>query len=164
MDKRVVIGFSATAIIALPLGIFLTMHLQLFGSFLAFFVSGLVGGYISKIEEKKAFLVGFTGTLLACLLGIAVLLAVANSPAEPLEPLLYVASYILWLNVGSPVNLVLVVVVLGGIGGITGGAVNTWLKKREKREKEVKVVDIRLHRNLRFQVCVFFDVVLFIIR
>lgn len=133
MNKKVVIGFSATVITALPLGIFLTIHLQLFGSLLAFFISGLVGGYLSKIDEKKAFLIGFTGTLLACLLGTAMLLAIANSPAEPLEPFVYVASYILWLNVGSPVNLVLVVVVLGGIGGITGGAVNVWLKREKKR-------------------------------
>jgi len=136
MNKRVIIGFSVTVITALPLSIFLTTHLQLFGSMLGFFVSGLVGGYLSKIDEMKAFLIGFTGSLLACLLGIATLLAVANSPAETLEPLVYVASYVLWLNVGSPINLVPVVVMLGGIGGVTGGATNIW---RKKRKKEIKL-------------------------
>jgi len=45
MNKRVIIGFSVTVITALPLSIFLTAHLQVLDSLLAFFVSGLVGGY-----------------------------------------------------------------------------------------------------------------------
>jgi len=116
----------------LPLSIFLTLHLQLSGSLLGFFLSGLAGGYLSKVNKFKAFLIGLTGSLLACLLGLAMLLAVASSPAEPPELLMYVASYVLWLNLGSPVNLTIVVTLLGGVGGTTGKIINAWLSEKKK--------------------------------
>ena len=132
MNKNTVVGFLVTLITVLPLSIFLTLHLQLSGSLLGFFLSGLAGGYLSRVNKFKAFLIGLTGSLLACLLGFTILLAIANSPTEPPQFLVYIASYILWLNVGSPTNLTVVVALFGGIGGIVGNLTEAWLKKTGK--------------------------------
>lgn len=133
MHKMSIIGFSLTSFTSLPLSIFLTLHLQLFGSLIGFFISGLIGGYLSGLDELRVFIMGFAGSLSACLLGIVALVVVANSISEPPELLLYMASYILWLNAGSPINLVPVVAIFGGIGGLTGRAVIILLKKKKEK-------------------------------
>jgi len=98
----------------LPLSIFLTLYLQFLGSLLGFFISGLVGGYLAKSDRFKAFLVGTMGSLSACLAGLVVLLAVAGSPSNPPEFVMYIVSFVLWLIVGSAANLMIIVALLGG--------------------------------------------------
>jgi len=54
------------------------------------------------------------GSLSACLVGLVVLLAVAGSPSNPPEFVMYVVSFVLWLIVGSAANLMIIVALLGG--------------------------------------------------
>lgn len=130
--RNTVIGFSVTAITVLPLSIFLTLHLQFLGSLLGFFSSGLLGGYLTESDRFKAFLVGTMGSLSACLIGLVLLSAVAGSTSNPPEFIMYVVSYVLWLNVGSAANLMIIVALIGGIGGIIGEMSRAWKKRGKK--------------------------------
>jgi hypothetical protein len=48
---------------------------------------------------------------------------------------MYVVSYVLWLNIGSAANLMIIVALIGGMGGIIGVMSRTWVKRgREKGE------------------------------
>jgi hypothetical protein len=71
VGRNTAIGFSATATMVLPLSIFLTLHLQFLGSLLGFFISGLVGGYLTGSDRFRAFMVSTMGSLPACLIGLA---------------------------------------------------------------------------------------------
>jgi hypothetical protein len=133
MHKMAVTSFFLVSVTTLPLSIFLTLHLQIFGSLIGFFIGGLIGGCICGLDELKVFAIGFAGSLSACLIGILALVVVANSTAEPPELLLYMASYALWLNAGSPINLVPVVAMFGGIGGLAGRTITLLLKKKKKK-------------------------------
>ncbi len=151
INGRIVIGFFVTMIVVLPLSMLLTFYLQLIGTLFGFFISGFIGGCLLMTDELKAFIVGLTGSMLACLIGVATLLTISSAPAEPPELLLYIASYTLWLNLGSPINLIPIVVIIGGVGTIAGNATSSSLKERKEKVKLESIQECGLSSQCTFQ-------------
>jgi len=120
MRRENLVGIAITSFVVLPISIIATLKLQFIGSLLGFFVGGCVGGYLTKGDRSEAFSVGLIGSMLPCLSGLLLTIAILSSPSQYPIPIMYVVSYILWLNFASPVNLMVIVIIVGGIGAIIG--------------------------------------------
>ena len=115
---------------AFPVAILLTLLFQFAGTVLGFFLTGWAGGYLAGPGRSKGFYVGIIGSTIACLSGVVFLLAVMSQTLQYSDVLMYFASYFLWLNLAAPVNLFLVVIPIGGVGGAFGGETRARVKKR----------------------------------
>lgn len=119
---------------AFPFAILLTLLLQFPGTALAFLLTGAAGGYLAGPSRSKGFYVGIIGATIACLSGLVFLLAVMSRTNQYSDVVMYFVSYFLWLNLAAPVNLFLVVIPIGGVGGAFGS------------EIRARIGNARLHR------------------
>jgi hypothetical protein len=136
--KGGVLPVFVIAVTAFPLAILLTLRLQILGTLLSFFLTGLVGGYLAGPSRSKGLYVGIVGSAATCVVGVVFLLAIVSRTLENVEELAYFASYALWLSLAAPVNLFFVVIPVGGLGGAFGGEIRTRIRGHAARSTQEK--------------------------
>lgn len=124
---------------ALPVAILLTLTFQFAGTILGFFLAGWAGGYLAGSGRSKGFYVGLVGSTIACLSGVVLILAVMSRTLQHSDVVMYFASYFLWLNLAAPVNLFLVVIPIGGVGGAFGGETRARIKSALLHRQHSKI-------------------------
>jgi len=132
--RRGVLAVLVVVLTAFPFAILLTLVLQFPGTVLAFLLTGAAGGYLGGPSRSRGFYVGIIGATIACLSGLVFLLAVMSRTIQHSDVVMYFVSYFLWLNLAAPVNLFLVVIPIGGVGGALGS------------EIRARIGNARLHR------------------
>lgn len=66
---------------------------------------------------------GIAGSTIACFIELVALIIMLLDPAGKPKPIIYLANHALWLNLSSPVNLMLIGIIIGGIGGVLGSSI-----------------------------------------
>lgn len=132
--RQGVLAVLVVVLTTFPFAILLTLVFQFLGTVLAFLLTGAAGGYLAGSSRSKGFYVGIIGATIACLSGLVVLLAVTSRTIQHSDVVMYFVSYFLWLNLAAPVNLFLVVIPIGGVGGALGS------------EIRARIGNARLHR------------------
>ena len=118
--RRGVLAVLVVVLTAFPFAILLTLVLQFPGTVLAFLLTGAAGGYLAGPSRSKGFYVGIIGATIACLSGVVFLAAAMSRIIQYSDVGMYFVSYFLWLNLAAPVNLFLIVIPIGGVGGALG--------------------------------------------
>lgn len=118
--RQSVLAVLVVVLTTFPFAILLTLVFQFPGTVLAFLLTGAAGGYLAGPSRSKGFYVGIIGTTIACLSGVVFLLAAMSRIIQHSDVGMYLVSYFLWLNLAAPVNLFLVVIPIGGVGGVFG--------------------------------------------
>jgi len=126
--KAGVLPVLVVVLTAFPLAILLTLAFQFPGTILGFFLTGSAGGYLAGPSRSRGFYVGVIGSTIACLSGVLFLLAVMSRAVQYSDVVMYFASYFLWLNLAAPVNLFLIPIPIGGVGGAFGSEVRARIK------------------------------------
>ena len=123
--RQGVLAVLVVAVTTFPFAILLTLVFQFPGTVLAFLLTGAAGGYLAGPSRSKGFYVGIIGATIACLSGVVFLLAAMSQIIQHSDVGMYFVSYFLWLNLAAPINLFLIVIPIGGVGGAFGSEIRT---------------------------------------
>ncbi|MEM3677835.1 MAG: hypothetical protein QW176_06795, partial [Candidatus Bathyarchaeia archaeon] len=90
-----------------------------------FFLGGLTGGLFLRSDKGKGrgFNVGVAGSTMACFIEILALMVMLTDPVGKPRLIIYLANHALWLNISTPVNLMLIGIIASGIGGMLGASI-----------------------------------------
>ncbi|MEM2123590.1 MAG: hypothetical protein QXE79_08155, partial [Candidatus Bathyarchaeia archaeon] len=77
----------------------------------------------SNETRGRGFGVGVAGSTIACFIETIALMVMLMDPMGKPRLIIYLANHALWLNLSTPVNLMLIGVIIAGIGGILGVSV-----------------------------------------
>lgn len=121
--NKTALGILLTTALIPTLGIPLSLYFQLAGTFVTFFLSGFIGGYLAgldKLSRLRGFATGVLGSVLYLVAGIGIVLLIITYSLEDIDLLRYIGNYTLWLFVASSMNIIPLVVLLAGLGGTIG--------------------------------------------
>jgi len=133
--RQGVLAVLVVVLTTFPFAILLTLVFQFPGTVLAFLLTGAAGGYLAGPSRSKGFYVGIIGATIACLSGVVFLLAAMSRIIQYSDVGMYFVSYFLWLNLAAPVNLFLIVIPIGGVGGAFGS------------EMRARIINAQAHRQ-----------------
>jgi hypothetical protein len=121
--------------VILALEIPFTLWLQLLGALTVFLLGGFIGGLLLRSDKRKGrgFGVGVAGSTIACFIETIALMVMLTDPMGKPKPVIYLANHALWLNLSTPVNLMLIGIIIAGIGGILGVSVKQRTDENGKR-------------------------------
>lgn len=122
--KRGCIGTLTVAAAALPFATALTLHLQLTGSIVGFFLAGAFGGCFVAFDRAMGLYVSIIGSTMAYAFGMLFLTGIVPELLQ-FSALRYLGSYVLWLTFGMSVNLFPIMVTVAGAGGVFGSFVSS---------------------------------------
>lgn len=128
---KTLLGMLVTALLIPAIGIPLTLVFQLMGTFITFLIAGVVGGYVVSLNRFKGFLAGAVGSLLYIVFGMIIVVAIITFSLESVDLMRYIANYTLWLLIASPVNIVPLIVLISGLGGVFGQIIKEKQRKGE---------------------------------
>lgn len=121
--NKTIWGILSTVVLIPTLGIPLTLHLQIAGTFFTFLISGFIGGYIAghdKLSRLRGFVTGILGSVFYLIFGIGIVFLIITYSLEDIDLLRYVGNYTLWMFIASPINIIPLIILLAGLGGTIG--------------------------------------------
>ncbi|MEM2864344.1 MAG: hypothetical protein QXR65_03660 [Candidatus Bathyarchaeia archaeon] len=85
----------------------------------------MTGGLFLRSDKGKGrgFNVGVAGSTMACFIEILALMVMLTDPVGKPRLIIYLANHALWLNISTPVNLMLIGIIASGIGGMLGASI-----------------------------------------